>query len=83
MEYSQKKKVYIKGMLLSSLSVGNVALISHDGLLTRTSIVTSVLEINSSNAKFETKNSHYHVEFIPAPVSAVAARLEYPLYMAA
>lgn len=70
MKRIEKKLVYLQGTLLIPLTVGYCALISHNGQVIRTSRIVAIHEMNDHRASFETLNSHYCVEFAPAPVGA-------------
>ncbi len=70
MKRMEKKLVYLQGTLLIPLAVGCCALISHNGQVIRTSRIVAIHEMNCRRASFETLNSHYCVEFAPAPAAA-------------
>lgn len=71
MKRIEKKILYLQGTLLTPLSVGCCAWISHSGNVIRTSHIVAIHEVNDHRASFETLNSHYCVEFAPIPVDAM------------
>lgn len=70
MKRIEKKHVYLHGTLLTPLAVGSCAFISHRGQLIRTTRVVAVHGLSDHQARFETLNSYYCVEFSPVPANA-------------
>jgi len=66
----KKKFIYLQGTLLTPLTVGNCAYISHSGQVIRTSRIVAIRETGGQRVSFETLNSFYCVELSPIPISA-------------
>lgn len=66
----KKKCTTLSGTLLCPLSVGNCALILHDGKVMRTSRIVAIQSLSPSEVCFETLNTHYTLVPNPAPQAA-------------
>ena len=70
MKRIRKKYIHLQGALLIPLDVGCCAWISYNGRVIRTSPVVAIREMSDHRASFETLNSLYCVDFVPAPACA-------------
>ena len=65
-----KKFATMSGTLLFPLSIGNRAVILHDGGYTHTSKVVAVHSVQPGDIRFETRNTYYRL--LPAPLEQTA-----------
>lgn len=65
-----KKLATMSGTLLFPLSVGNRAVILHDGGYTHTSKVVAIHSVQPGDIRFETRNTHYRLLLTPLEQTA-------------
>lgn len=66
-----KKNTTLCGTLMYPLTVGNRALILHNGGYVHTSAVVAIHSVAANEIRFETRNTHYRL--LPVPVSQEAS----------